>query len=198
MKKFMFIATVIASAGILQAASISWSAASGSGVGSDGYVYVMTGTSTDYSAVVALLGAGNVAGFQSYFNSLDRSTDYTVGSIAANSHLALGAGTTTSGLFLSSHAGSYGTPDNFLGGSSQSVFFVIFDGADPLSADNYSVSYLYNQNLLASGARNYAITWANWGGQGVAGVWLPIPEPTTMVVMAAGIAALGLRRRFRK
>ena len=194
----MFIATVIASAGILQAAQIGWNAGGGSGLGTDAYIYAMTGSASDYTAVLNLLSTGGINDFQSYYNGLDHADTGTYG---ANSHVALGAGATVNGMFTYSSPGAYGLPDSFAGGSVQNVFFVILDASTVAAANNYSVSVLLSNTLPPSGTQNYAATWAAWGGPGVNGngTWMPIiPEPTTMVVMAAGIAALGLRRRFRK
>ena len=200
MKKFMFVAMVVASAGVSQAASITWSAPTGAPAATAGlYVYAMTGTAADQAAVFALLDVGNVKGFQSYYAGLDAVNSVSALSLGADSHVQLGSGITSAGGFLTDVA-TFGTPNSFVNLTHQGVFYVIFDNADPTMATQFSISQLVDVNLGAGGATPGGITWANWGGLGVSGngTWLPIPEPTTMVVMAAGIAALGLRRRFRK
>ena len=202
MKKFMLMMTVAASAGILQAAQIGWNAGANSGLAANGYIYAMTGTSSDYNAVLAALGvpSGTYESFMSYYNAMD--SVFSGGPYGANSHVSLGSGQTNAGgALLSTVAG--GSPDVFPGSSMQGVFFVMFNNANPALATEYTISYRNQQTLNATGTLNFSTTWANWQGMGQIGTgsWqpvIPVPEPTAMALVALGAAAVGLRRRFRK
>jgi len=204
MKKFMMMIVVAASAGLLQAAAIAWNAGGGSGLGSEAYIYAMTGTAADKAAVELLLAAGDVAGFQSYYAGLVDVYTYAGELLGSNSNVALGAGVTggsiPGGLANTNFAPL--APQVFEGLSAQGVFYVIFDNADPLAADLYSVSQRFTPTVPSGSGTSAPVagSWANWGGTGVSGstTWQDVPEPTAMALLALGAAALGLRRRFRK
>ncbi len=90
------------------------------------------------------------------------------------------------------------------------------------SADIYTASTTYygfalaqnaNANMSAAGTVDYLISTALWTGTVAAnGAQLPaglggavnfttldaVPEPTSMALLALGVAAIGLRRKFRK
>ena len=205
MKKFMLMLMGVASAGFLQASSISWTAAGGNAsMGTGGYIFAICGTSADRTAAMGYLGADNLAGFLSWYDTLTPVA--SASSLGANSTVSLGKGQTLANGTL--NAAAFGVaPDVFLGSNPQSVFFVIFDSTafDTSTAlFHYSVSNIAGPtNLGATGSTAFSITWANWGGSGVSGstMWQDIhgvPEPTAMALVALGAAAVGLRRRFRK
>jgi len=205
MKKFIVIAMVATFAVISQAASFNW-VVNGTGLGTAGYCYAMTGTAADRTAVELLLAAGDIAGFQAYYAGLDSVFDIVppVATYGANSHVALGDGqtlTTPPGGLTAVSLGGF--KNVFVDSTAQGVFFVLFDNANPLNADNYNLSARIGGTLPGAGgaATEFNPTWGNWGGAGVSGstTWMPIiPEPTAMALLALGAAAVGLRRRFRK
>ncbi len=193
-------ATLLVMAVATQAAQISWNCGGGSGLAANGYVYAFTGTSANRTTVLNLLAGSVVADFNTYYNGLTYVGTEKTSTVPADSHLAMGKAVTVGGAVLSSSI--YATPPNaFVGSSQQGMFYVMFNNADYTKATQFAVSTVQVQALLATGAKAYSTTWANWGGTGVSGttMWTAVvPEPTSMALLALGVAAVGLRRRFKK
>lgn len=211
MKKMIICAAAVIVAGMVQASQVTWAfsgiqtVAGGSSIAANASGFAFTGTLAQRNAVLALFGAGTwKTDFDAYKAGLTQSQTAGAGSIAANSNVALGymGVTTASGAFFSSGAtGGYlgaAVADSFGASTQQSLFVVVFDNANYALAGNVTVSTINTQTLSGTGAKNYATTWANWGGAGVAGTYTAlVPEPTSMALFGLGIAVLGLRRKFR-
>lgn len=75
------------------------------------------------------------------------------------------------------------------------LYSVVFNGPTIAASTMYMISSDYTQHFLLANL-TYQFTTAN--GR-MPGVWTTIvPEPTSMALLAIGVAALGLRRKNRK
>lgn len=96
--------------------------------------------------------------------------------------------TTTSGGILKSGIGNFvSTP--------VTLYMVIFDAATIGAANYFMVSSAITKTFGASGNNTYTFTTA---GGTLPGSWTAVPEPTAMALLALGVAAIGLRRKFIK
>lgn len=91
-----------------------------------------------------------------------------------------------------------GVSTQFTTGDSLTGFAVIFDNADPASAENYMIA----QN--SAGVQELTATWGSaigaqtliFGSQSANGAtWQAVPEPTSGLLLLLGMAGLALKRK---
>jgi PEP-CTERM putative exosortase interaction domain len=207
MKKVMMIAAAVAVAGMMQAASVNWSA---NAIREPGGVGTITDGTQLMISLVFTADVGTTTGWQTGSSV----GSYTYGSLSALAPLATLTGaqltvTATDPKQAGVSAGSGGPGQNLLsqswaetnrGADNYASFYaVIFYNAagsvTEANATHYAVTKIYNVNLM-----NIASTGANINMVGVfnQATWTAVPEPTAMALLALGAVAFGLRRRFRK
>jgi hypothetical protein len=193
MKKMMTLLAVVLAAGITQAAAISWnsgtmymptSAADGTWNTAGGSAYRVPGgaaspvtayffilSAEDYAAVnIDTISAQMKAGTYN-LDGADNTAKPTAGPRAANWTNQGNYAPETSGYMLAIY-----TLDATDASFGQEWFMVaIATGTIPQSGADVTV-----QNMASN-----------------IGEWTPVPEPTSMALLALGVAALGLRRKFR-
>lgn len=177
MKKVVYALMAVLFAGFCQAAQINWVVTGINTPTKDGDVWKNTGS--------ALEGA------QLYLFQVDQVAQSSVadailgGTFSSVSGSAIDNGASNgSGVKLLKAAGNYSAPDSF------DFYVVAF--ASTTDGDFFMVSE--TKSVTWTGAANQM---ANWALPATA-EWQVIPEPTSMALLALGVAAVGLRRRFRK
>lgn len=184
MKRMGIVVLAVALAGVVKAASINWAI---SGLDTAGEGGAMSGTDLAGAIVYGFVGdASAVTAASSAIQSGTFGT-WLAGYDAAN---VLG-----NNLTGATGATSKLNQGSFVAGSDQSVFLVAFDAATFTDANNFLVTSTLVQSMPSVGARMY--NFGAPGGAYVPSQWTAVPEPTSMALLALGVAALGLRRKFR-
>jgi len=181
MKKLIVAALAIASAVVVNAASVNWSMANGvlapspDGSASSGrasYYTMLIFTDSQASAVDSAIAAGN-------FTSL---------------------GTLAKSTYQAAKAGTFGGTVSGLTGTSATLFAVVFDTYSTTEtiadAGYYHKTGTVTQNTFDPTGSDPATT-AVFTSTQMTGTWTAtsVPEPTSGVMLLLGMAGLALRRR---
>jgi len=182
----MFLAVSVCAAGV-QAAAINWGNVAASAIrGLDGVTALTSAQAITAGFTAMLMDAGT-----------DTAIADTLGTVAS-------INTKSAGLLTGASDG-YVLPTQYTTGAQ---FYIrleaTFGGTDYymlVYRNNTADTFWATTATLNTGTDTFAWTAATYGGlgsEGDVGRWVAVPEPTSMALFGLGIAALGLRRKFRK
>ncbi len=182
MKKFILALTAVAVTSLAGAATVGWSLAGAGNYANDAYQIFVIGQK----------GIPTTDAIKFITDKLDAGTDV--------SSYAFGSGTVNGSGAANRAATATGAPT--LDAGTYTAFYVIYDSATPAAGSaNYAVvsgASTLTQTFAATKASvtfvagnqgNYLNNTDNWKSFG------PVPEPTTVALLALGLAAVGLKRK---
>ena len=175
MKKMMMTLAIALFAVAVNAGTVTW--------GSSGLKTALpngTFSTTALSGAVAYLFVGTPDS-TAIANAIANDTFTGAGNLAT-------AFTTTSGGIGKAAIGSFVSQN-------VTLYMVLFDASTIANANYFMISSAITQSFGASGNKTYTFVSSNGT---LPSSWTAVPEPTSMALLALGVAAVGLRRRFMK
>ena len=172
MKKALLMLAIVTIASFVHAAQITWK----------------------FSSIPATSGTGTIADGSAALLFVDQDRDAILSALKGENPTmtkeqaiaAASFSTTTSGGGISTKVGNYSA------GTTVSAFTVVFDSPTASAGSQYMATASVSKKFPATGS-DASFSFGTPASQGY--TWTPIPEPTTIALLALGLAAIGLKRK---
>jgi len=176
MKKLIMFAAAFCLAAMTQAATVQWTA-SNIALASSG------DDASKYTAYLIDNGIGGYSDAAAAFAALQKDGSSATGVIHTKSGLS------GSGPYAIAVNATLDNDPGYAAGDKITAWTIIVDNTSAATASNY----MFNEKLNAG--VNNSLKLAVGAGTQASNTWVPVPEPTSGLLMLVGLGALALRRR---